>query len=297
MARDIMLCFFGIPFSITSNSIGVIERIRFIFRENIVTEPTLKPEVYFNVDIYSNSVSNIDELFAKNIITNNNVNIQYSYDNFEFLPWFHEDTFLPPLQITPLKGRFLVLHGCAVTYQEKSFIFIAPSMSGKTSLTLYLLNRGFNCVTDDLIFIKETRIIPYRKPVGFREATIDILPEMKNIANRVITNETLVFIDNAKKKTWLLHLDDIFGSNVYETQDKIIDYIFIIDKDSSETMRKVNSYEIYSKLLGSICNSGISNKEASNQLFSVLKSSRGYYYLPTQDLAQAYRSILSVNQL
>lgn len=289
-----MLTFFDVPIKVISNSAGVINRIEFVFRNYL--SPKTEPLISFSVAISNTGdFFNADELFEKSIITNDNIRVIYTYDGSKYYEWVFPDTFLPPLQIHPLKGLFTVSHGCSVSDGKDTFAIIAPSLAGKTSLTLYLLSNGFKCITDDLTFIdSHNQVIPYKKPVGIRETGLDIIPSLRYLVKDLIDEDTLVFLNNEKRKTWLLHLEDIFGNDVYLDQTTRIDYILVPDKSKKGTAMNLNIVETFNTIYYSLCNSGLDNKEKQNRVISLMNSIKGAYYLPTLDLHEAYTNIMQI---
>ena len=47
----------------------------------------------------------------------------------------------------------LALHGAAVEYGGRAYLFLASSTAGKTTLCAYLLSLGFGFVTEDCILV------------------------------------------------------------------------------------------------------------------------------------------------
>ena len=69
------------------------------------------------------------------------------------------------------------LHGAAVEYKGNAYIFLAPTTSGKTTLTAYLVCNGFGYITEDTVLLdkKSFRIYPYLCPIHLRKGGIDVL--------------------------------------------------------------------------------------------------------------------------
>ncbi len=69
------------------------------------------------------------------------------------------------------------LHGASLFYKEKAFIFLAPTTSGKTTLTAYLLNQGMSYITDDCILLDRENffIHPCTTPLHLRKRGLEIL--------------------------------------------------------------------------------------------------------------------------
>ena len=78
---------------------------------------------------------------------------------------------------TPFDSSVLALHGCAVEYNNKAFLFLGATTSGKTTLAAYLSGKGFGYITDDCILLDKTNlsIYPYTTPIHLREGGLAIL--------------------------------------------------------------------------------------------------------------------------
>ena len=49
--------------------------------------------------------------------------------------------------------RIFALHGAAVEWKGKGYLFLAATASGKTTLASYLTSQGFGYITDDCILL------------------------------------------------------------------------------------------------------------------------------------------------
>jgi hypothetical protein len=102
-----------------------------------------------------------------------------------FVPWNQASTIIPPFLLPPLRGRFLLLHGAAVTKRAgRCTLIMAPHYQGKTSLTLMLvLRRSFRYLTEDLILLESCTglVYPLNKPAGIRHGTLNTLPELRDL--------------------------------------------------------------------------------------------------------------------
>ena len=69
------------------------------------------------------------------------------------------------------------LHGGAVEHNGGAVLLLAPSTTGKTTLTAYLTHLGFGYITDDCILLdrKTLHVHPYCTPVHLREGGFDVL--------------------------------------------------------------------------------------------------------------------------
>ena len=285
------LIFFGVTVSISSESEKLIERICDIFKKYIVSDIT--PAVYFKIEILSNAFTQ-DYYFDMAVITNENIKVEYSFDNEKYFLWEYTDTFLPPLQVEPLKNKFLVLHGCGIEHFGSTAIFLAPSLAGKTTLAMKMLDNGSRCITDDLLFIRSNLVYPYLKPVGIRESSFPIFPHLEAKVKEIINKDTLVFSNASGYRTWLLHLDDIYGADIFSTYPTPIDYIFLPNFNDERSVRIIEKAELYKLILNSACNSGMHHLSVSRNALQIMKSLKGAFYLPTKNLDNAYKHIESI---
>lgn len=282
--KSVKLNFFGTEILVSSDNELLIDRINYIFKYFLSNG---EPQLFFKVSIEKKDYAD-SRILDDGLLTNGIANISYSYDNIKYYPWNFSDTFLPPLQIPPLAGRFLVLHGCAIRVMNMTVAFIAPSLGGKTTLVYHSIKNGALCITDDLIFIEDGYIIPYKKPVGIRESNHIALADLIN--KKHISPLTLI---NPKgNATYLTHLNDVFNSPYIEYRTKI-DWFVVPDKDQFGNPRILNMFDLAQILSTSICNSGLHDKNMMKALFLAINSIKGAFFLPTADIETAYRNLLS----
>lgn len=84
------------------------------------------------------------------------------------------------------------LHGAAIAYNNQSTLFLAATTSGKTTLTSYLVNKGYGYITDDCILLNRRtfNIHPYNTPLHLRSGGLDILRKCQALPN------SLEFLDD-----------------------------------------------------------------------------------------------------
>ena len=72
------------------------------------------------------------------------------------------------------------MHGGAVEHNGGAVLLLAPSTTGKTTLTAYLTHLGFGYITDDCILLdrKSFAVHPYCAPVHLREGGFDVLKSL-----------------------------------------------------------------------------------------------------------------------
>lgn len=287
--KNILLNYFGYNVQVISKSKKIISRIEYIFRYFLNISENQTPDITFFVN-KNNKNENIEL-----VSSNEKFTIQFTYDGKTINSWLYKDTFLPPMRVLPFKNKFLVLHGCAARKDNKTYVFLAPSMSGKTSLLFYLIYNGFKAISDDLLFIDvETGLLfPYKKPVGIRENALNIIPNLDKLLKQSINKDTLIFFNSEGKRTWLVHLDDLFHNDVYCKEKTLIDYIIIPDKNLLGEIKKMSSIETYNTLLRSLCNSGLKKELVDEYIIKIMSRTKNYY-LPTQNLKDAYFNILNI---
>lgn len=73
--------------------------------------------------------------------------------------------------------RVFALHGAAVEYKGKAYVFLAATTAGKTTLTAYLTQKGFGYITDDCVLVdRETlEVYPCTTPIHLREGGRKVL--------------------------------------------------------------------------------------------------------------------------
>ena len=72
---------------------------------------------------------------------------------------------------------FFVFHGGAVSKDDKAFLFLASTTTGKTTLMTYLWQSGYELWNDDSVGVRMTdgKMIPFQSPVHLREGGLTYL--------------------------------------------------------------------------------------------------------------------------
>ena len=128
---------------------------------------------------------------------------------------------------TTYDGSIIPLHGAAVEYNGNAYVFLAPTTSGKTTLTTYLTYNGCNYITEDCVLIdKQTfGVYPYPCPVHLRTGGVEVLQKYGiTVPNVKIldTHAGLRYIytpENCVKR--LIPLGKIFFITRSETENRI----------------------------------------------------------------------------
>lgn len=78
---------------------------------------------------------------------------------------------------TKYEDSVLALHGAALEYNGMAYVFLAATMSGKTTLTSYLSSYGFGYITDDCVLIdrRSFEVYPYSRPIALRDGGLEVL--------------------------------------------------------------------------------------------------------------------------
>ena len=77
-----------------------------------------------------------------------------------------------------INGIF-AMHAAAVSIGDKSAVMTAPTGTGKTTLTTYLIHKGFDYLTDDCVFIDlaDFSVIPCGNDIHLREGGVEVLKQ------------------------------------------------------------------------------------------------------------------------
>jgi len=177
--------------------------------------------------------------------------------------WNHFHTPIPPFLVEPYVGKYLLLHGCGVCSQDgKTTLIIGDSMSGKTYLTLRLLQESYKLVTDDLVVFDYDNelLLPYSKPIGLRENSIRIDEKL----NKYVCDDSkykLEFTANDGKKTWLVHANDIFENSLYYGKCRTVERVIFLDNNTDD-IKMICFGEAIKRVCNSVIESGLSNSKA-----------------------------------
>ena len=73
--------------------------------------------------------------------------------------------------------RIFALHGAAVEWKGKGYLFLAATASGKTTLASYLTSQGFGYITDDCILLDRVdfQVYPCHTLLHLRDGGVDVL--------------------------------------------------------------------------------------------------------------------------
>lgn len=106
------------------------------------------------------SSENIDDSYYLNIncqgtgsfkVTNNNITIDWQAQGTGADHYFQTLAVALNLEL----NKVLCIHANALAYQDKAIAIVAPSRTGKTTLTAALSQSGFSLMTDDMVALHE----------------------------------------------------------------------------------------------------------------------------------------------
>lgn len=78
---------------------------------------------------------------------------------------------------TKYDKSIFALHGSAVEFKNKAYLFLAATTGGKTTLASYLTSSGFGYITDDCILLdrNDFKIYPHTNPIHLRHGGFQVL--------------------------------------------------------------------------------------------------------------------------
>ena len=90
-------------------------------------------------------------------------------------PLLELDTLL--FEIAKFDESIIALHGAAVEFNDKSYAFLAPTTTGKTTLCTYLVRSGgMGYITEDRILLDEkNNVHPFTCPIHLRAGGLGVL--------------------------------------------------------------------------------------------------------------------------
>lgn len=114
------------------------------------------------------------------------------------------------------------MHGAAIEKDGKAYLFLAPTGTGKTTLTAYLTLNGFNYITDDCILVDKTDLTvpPCSTPIQMRSGGVEVL--QSNIPNfnvelKQVSDRYALFPTNCVKNS--MPVKEIFFINRTDTNE------------------------------------------------------------------------------
>lgn len=198
--------FMGYPTRLHFESEHDINHIKYYYEPHVIcdNEPSsIFLHLYFKVKEGGSFIKSL----AQKV---NTKQVSYSYASDpgiilyeEFTQASEKKSIIPPLPISPWKEDFFNLHASAVSdNNNRGYVFIGPSFSGKSIFSLSLSEQGYKFLTDDITIISKrtAEIYPLYRPVGIRPDTIRLLPFLEGIPL-----ENTVIIDRAFDKKVMIN--------------------------------------------------------------------------------------------
>jgi len=141
---------------------------------------------------------------------------------------------------TSYDDSVLALHGSAVEWGGRAYLFLADTGSGKTTLASYLTSSGFGYITDDCILIDRDsfQVHPYTCSVHLRDGGLDVLEKLGKAPSN------LQFLD-----------DDIMRRHIYVPSNCVAqplslgDIYFIKRSETENMLGELSTNEKMEKLL------------------------------------------------
>lgn len=141
-----------------------------------------------------------DEIFGYFPYLTDNFVLQYSYKNDKIILYGNENNlYRVILDFLTVSGEYLPLHASAVAKGNVSLGFIAESGSGKTSLSIKLLERGYSLITDDSLFADNDGIFPVSKIIRINKE-YPICSEFKKVIKQSDYKKISLNLDCIEKK-------------------------------------------------------------------------------------------------
>lgn len=272
MQKIIKLKFDEVIMQVEAN-VNICDNLNFIYR-NYITDCN-DIDIYFRIDGS-----------AEAILTNRDiVHIFYSFDGKKYKKWIYSDTIFPPLLIKPLKGRYLVLHGCCVSWKDQAIAFLGKSMIGKTKIMLHLLEQGYKMLSDDLIFVDKNNLVhAYKKPLGFRTLIANDYPKIYEKILRL--DNKIAFRSSLDFTTYLTHAEDLFV-NIYNEKNTKISKIVILSDEESDKLTSIKALNNIYDLKGLCCNCGLESHELIMRLIELINKTEIIKCTPEKALDNA----------
>lgn len=139
---------------------------------------------------YGRYISECEECGCPDIKIFKNDDIYYDVtikDNAIRTSWpiFHINRFL--FDNPSYDDSILALHGAAVQWGGKCYVFLASTTVGKTTLTSYLTHCGCGYITDDCVLLDRGSymVYPFSAPIHLREGGVKVLEAHNALPKRL----------------------------------------------------------------------------------------------------------------
>lgn len=128
------------------------------------------------------------------------------------------------VEISINNDNIFAIHGAAVEWQEKAYLFLGATTSGKTTLASYLTSNGFGYITDDCIFLNKTdfHIHPNTTPLHLRDGGVDVLRVYS------VLPDSLELLDNGIDRRY------VYTPKICVTETLSLERIYFIRRTDNE---------------------------------------------------------------
>lgn len=143
-----------------------------------------------------------------------------------------------------------VIHAAALSYQGQGFILVGDGKSGKTTLSLALMKKGFSYLSDEFAFIDPGRkqLLAFPKCLYLREDTSSFFPSLDS------KRDGEGYYLYGGEKRWLLDPKKIFQGKMIE-KSKPMFFIFLNpDFKSSSRLESIDQVNAFTRLVDSSWN-------------------------------------------
>lgn len=177
-------------------------------------------------------------------------------------------------------SKCIAIHGGAIEYRGEAYLFIAPTMSGKSTLISYLISKGMGYISEDCILInkKDLSIIPYTLPIHIRHGGKTVLEKCGIYNNyfKYINHDVMRYIYTPNK---CINKNIPINSMYFFLRSENINQINLIDK-----------YTLIEKLLKSVITT---YRIDSSYLRTIMTLTKNFCYnLYYRDMEFVYESIV-----
>jgi hypothetical protein len=131
------------------------------------------------------------------------------------------------------------IHGSGVEKDGSSFFFVGPSGSGKTHTLIAFLLAGYKLITDDIILVKEGKVIPFHLRSKILNNMIIEMPFLK----KGLTEKSSQLLDVG----WHIDLADIFTVQKKQVYPSKLFYIYVWNASETQ-IEAIPKKEMLSRL-------------------------------------------------
>ena len=174
-----------------------------------------------------------------------------------------------------VSSNTLLLHAGAIKYNNKGVILAGATMSGKSTLTSYLLNEGFEYITDDIVILNTNNVtfLPYPKTIMLREQSYNILREAKinlSVIGKTYGNKERWVVCPPFASTLNISANAIIYLNLTTRKENVIQI-----EPSVSRLAKILYYPQNIKQQLTLCNTITNKLKHYNMNFFNLSNARG----------------------